>query len=326
MYKLLQRSGSTVEHNQRINRRQIKIIVNGREQTVRRYELNKQYFTQHSEDEELHSSERQSNYVKKRPNKRKKSRGKHRVTKKATFRNLKPIWLSALSAIVIGSTFGLSMLSMFAGEDSIIENAEGKSEINSDDSSTKTEKELDLRVQVIQAGAFETKESAEAAAEQIRAKGLPVIIDNDEKHFRLYIGIGLNKEHLQAMMNEIEEKGVETYVKDIDIIAQDDLTKEEDRLYEGTQLLQAYIMDSERIFNKQKIEEQKKLSDKLATWKKDFDTKAVDDETKLAFAQSLLDADGAIKAFLNNDDQDQLWEAEKHLLQAFLLYKQIVSS
>lgn len=315
-----------MEHNQRINRRQIKVIVNGREQTVRRYEWNKHYFTQHRENNESHASERQFNY-KKLLNKRKKSKGKHRIPKKNNLKNLKPIWLSALSAIVIGSTFGLSMLSMFAGEDSIIENAEGKSEASSHANSTQTEKELDLNVHVVQAGAFETKEASEAAAEQIRAKGFPVIIDDDGKHFRLYIGVGLNKEHLQAMMNEFAEKGVETYVKNINIKATDDLSKEEkDHLYEGIQLFQAYMMDSERIFNKQKLEKQETLSEKLVTWKKDFDTKAKDKEEKLAFAQSLQEADEAIKAYINNEEQAQLWKAEKHLLQAFLLYKRIVSS
>lgn len=287
--------------------RQIKIIVNGKER-----EASKRNVVVNN-DEPIMVKQRLSS-----PLKPKKRKYRH-FNKK-----LKQVWVSALVALGIGATFGLIMLSLFTGEHSIIDKAEGK--VTNNAAKVSDETTLELSVSLIQGGAYQTLQSASNIKDQIIKDGYAAIVDENEEPYRLYMGIGTKKEHLQTLISEYETYGQETYVKRIDIVPNEKFTDEEKQLLaEGKDLLLAFIMDTERLLNGQSIQDREVLSKKLLAWKSEIESKWSENEEVINFVHALQETDRAIQAYIDEKKAKQLWTMENSLLHAFLFYKNIVS-
>lgn len=287
--------------------RQIKIIVNGKER-----EASKRNVVVNN-DEPIMVKQRLSS-----PLKPKKHKYRH-FNKK-----LKQVWVSALVALGIGATFGLIMLSLFTGEHSIIDKAEGK--VTNNAAKVSDETTLELSVSLIQGGAYQTLQSASNIKDQIIKDGYAAIVDENEEPYRLYMGIGTKKEHLQTLISEYETYGQETYVKRIDIVPNEKFTDEEKQLLaEGKDLLLAFIMDTERLLNGQSIQDREVLSKKLLAWKSEIESKWSENEEVINFVHALQETDRAIQAYIDEKKAKQLWTMENSLLHAFLFYKNIVS-
>src|SRR5690606_338668 len=117
--------------------RRIKIIVNGKER-----EASERYIVQKAYREEPFFTEQ-------RPSSPPKLKQRYQ-------RKFKQMWISALIALGIGAAFGLIMLSLFTGEHSIIEQAQGKGTDNDVEASEAMD--VNLSVSIIQGGAFQTLE------------------------------------------------------------------------------------------------------------------------------------------------------------------------
>lgn len=302
----------------------IRIIVNGKERNASRLAQNSYTHLKHIKSDTDYSFEEQKKRLPSNDFKKKRKQKSH-VTKKASNAALKRVWISALSALCIGSTFGFFMLSIFTSEQSAIENVQGKESEIEQTAPASEDQELSLTVSVIQGGAFETAESANTAKEGFVQDGYAAIVDKEEKPYRLYIGIGTKKEHLNKLISDYDSYGQETYVKEIVVTPNEDISKEDKQtLFEGKQLLLAFMMDTERLFNGQEIKDRELLTEKLTNWRTGVE-ESQDDKGKHDFASSLQKTDQAIQDYMNDNSMEKLWEAENHILQAFMLYKQIVS-
>lgn len=237
---------------------------------------------------------------------------------------LKQVWISAFFALGIGLTFGLIMLSLFTGEHSTIEQAKGK--VTDNEVKTAQETDFDLTVSIIQGGAFQTLKSAHKIKDQILKDGYAAIVDETEQPYRLYMGIGTKKEHLQTLLSEYDAYGQETYVKNLDIIPSETLTETEKQLLvEGKDLLLAFIMDTERLLNGQSINDRELLTKKMLAWKSKVEREWKGSEKINDFVHALQETDRAIQAYIDDKKAKQLWAMENNVLQAFLLYKHFVN-
>lgn len=238
--------------------------------------------------------------------------------------NFKQVWISAFFALGIGLTFGLIMLSLFTGEHSIVEQAQGK--VTDNDLQTSEDADLNFTVTIIQGGAFQTLESANSIKDQILKDGYAAIVDETEKPYRLYMGIGTKKEHLQTILSEFDSYGQDTYVKNLDIIPSETLTESDKQLLvEGKDLLLAFIMDTERLLNGQSIDDRELLTKKMLAWKSKVEREWSGSEKINDFIHALQETDRAIQAYIDNKKAKQLWTMENTVLQAFLLYKKLVN-
>lgn len=285
--------------------RRIKIVVNGKQR-----EASERYVVQKAYREEPFFTEQ-------RPSSPPKLKQRYQ-------RKFKQMWISALIALGIGAAFGLIMLSLFTGEHSIIEQAQGKGTDNDVEASEAMD--VNLSVSIIQGGAFQTLESANNIKNQILKDGYAAVVDETEQPYRLYLGIGTKKDHLQKLLSEYETNGQETYVKTLDIIPSETLTETEKQLLvEGKDLLLAFIMDTERLLNGQNINDREMLTKKLLAWKSKVENEWNGNETISEFVQALQEADRSIQAYIDEKKEKQLWTMENNVLHAFLLYKNLVS-
>lgn len=240
-------------------------------------------------------------------------------------KKLNQVWISAIFALGIGLTFGLIMLTLFTGEHSIIEQAQGKEKDN--DLQKSEEADLNFAVTIIQGGAFQTSETANKIKDKILKDGYAAIVDKTEKPYRLYLGIGTKKEHLQTLLSEYDSYGQETYVKNLDIIPSETLTDTEKQLLvEGKDLLLAFIMDTERLLNGQNIDNRELLTKKMLAWKSKVENEWNGSEKIKDFVHILQETDRAIQAYMDDNKEKQLWTMENNVLQAFMLYKNLVNA
>lgn len=254
--------------------------------------------------------------------KKKKKKKQRFFPKKRSSPVLKQVWASALTALGIGAAFGFLMLSMFTGEQSVIDNAQGKETEAGETAAASVEDSLEIAVSLIQGGAFKTIESANQAKDAFIQDGYAAVVDESEQPYRLYIGIGTKKDHLQTLISEYESSGKDIYVKKYEALANESMPEEEKQLLiEGKQLLLAFIMDTERLFNDQDIKDRAALSKKLAEWKAEIEQK---DREIAEFAHQLQQTDDAIQSYLNENEKKHFWEAEQFIMEAFLLYQKMV--
>ncbi|PWA10706.1 hypothetical protein DCC39_10460 [Pueribacillus theae] len=302
--------------------RQITIVINGKEQ-IERIEDTEHHHNRFIEEvtpEQSYPIENSQTPVSK------KKRKWLRESKKK-LAPIKKVWLSAVTALFIGSTFGMLMLMMFTGENSGIENVEGqamKPELRTAASPTSASN-LNLKLYVIQGGAFETKGSAEKFSNALIKKGYAAVIDETEKPFRMYIAIGTSDGKIEALAAEFEKIDQETYTKEIEALSSAEFDKEKTVQFieEGKQLLIDLIKNKEALFDGQlKGSSQKKTTEKLKKWKEKWERANKDDITS-GFADELLQADEAITAALNENKKTG-WKAEQHLITAFIEYRKIV--
>lgn len=314
------------------NDKKITIVINGKERDVHhRYassdneniiDTNDWYVEHQVKHPRFRDHRLRRSYFKK--NTQKKS---SRFPKKRNNTVIKQVWVSALTALGIGATFGFLMLALFTGEESVLDNAQGKeAQVNEVASLPVEEETLELAISLIQGGAFETIESANQAKEHFINGGYAAVVDETEQPYRLYIGLGTNKAHLQPLISAYEADGEDTYVKDLSVIPREEITEEEiQTLIEGKHLLLAFMMDIKRLFNEQAIEDHDTLSEKLFEWKAELEHKEDVNQKQIDFAHTLQQTDGAIQAYVDEKRREHLWEAEQFILEAFLLYKKIIS-
>mgnify|MGYP001228263577 CR=1 FL=1 len=303
------------------NEKKIIVVINGKEREIQYWNDASTYDNQQEsydpipdkiQNRSLHSF------------KKKRKKKSPVIAKKRKHIRVKQICISALSALGIGATFGFIMLTMFTGEQSIIDHAQGKeTETTEVETSMTGEENLEIEVSVIQGGAFESMESATKAKETIQAAGYAAVVDDSEEPYRLYIGIGTKKEHLHPLISEYAANGDDIYAKELTIHPRGEM-EEHELLIEGKQLLLAFMMDTERLFNEQTIDDRDTLSAKLSEWKAEVEREANENEAILDFAQSLQKTDDAIQTYLEKNHAEELWEAEQWMMEAFIRYKQII--
>ncbi|MBU5593602.1 SPOR domain-containing protein [Amphibacillus sp. MSJ-3] len=131
------------------------------------------------------------------------------------------IFLTGLSAILIGTGFGLLLLFIFSYDEdtSVMEQAKShpvKEETPSDLSSqANPEVELgDLSGYVIQAGAFQSMEQAELSQEILTSQGYPTVIWSTDTDYRVFLAIYQSEEEAKQMGIELADKGLDVYVRE----------------------------------------------------------------------------------------------------------------
>ncbi|MBM6619750.1 hypothetical protein [Bacillus suaedaesalsae] len=141
---------------------------------------------------------------------------------------LKTLLLSIVSALVVGTCFGMVVLRMFTGEtipvatnqtEQVEKATPGKGSENDGKGAGEVNKESftapSLDVFLVQGGAFSSETQATPIMEELKNKGFAsTSMSIDGNHF-LFIGIGFTKEIGTAISKPYNEQGQDTYVKSI---------------------------------------------------------------------------------------------------------------
>jgi stage II sporulation protein B len=138
-------------------------------------------------------------------------------------KRIKSAVFSIVMAIIVGTSFGFIVLNVIAKQKAdspqTLETAlpmpvESKTSTNSATKSISEVTVSPFTVSVIQAGVFTDREAAAAYAQQLKSSSIPVIAVG-EKPVALFIGVGNDKQQLQAMNELYQQKTQSTYVKSL---------------------------------------------------------------------------------------------------------------
>lgn len=203
-----------------MDRKKNKMTVNKKRKKLRIDDLNfkrkkdEQAATLESSNKPLGTLKRISNYTK--------------VSKIGQNKNvLKPVMLAVISALVIGSFFGVILLRMFVTMDGTSElsmntnpaavitdePAEDNNEAASEQDSHSVEL-APISAFVLQAGIFSEVENAEAAAVNYEKADIPAMIWERDDQFFLFAGIANSAENAAQTADELQTEDLELYSKE----------------------------------------------------------------------------------------------------------------
>ncbi|GAB4073291.1 stage II sporulation protein SpoIIB [Barrientosiimonas marina] len=148
-------------------------------------------------------------------------------TRNSKVKDLKPFFLAAFSAIVIGSLLGFFLLNMFvdinadmnghesnrpsaAGAD---EKGDGTAQADSEGQGTTGSSVQPESAFVLQAGKFSDQSNARSKADAYRAAGYPGVVWEKDGFFFVLSGIAGSAQKTEKMASELDDNDMTVYVK-----------------------------------------------------------------------------------------------------------------
>lgn len=133
---------------------------------------------------------------------------------------IKPILVSVIAAVIIGSILGFIMLNMIAGIDDRASNSGGQQASagvdTNDKERTKTDsgKQSVMSAYVLQGGVFAEKENADEWAKKFKEAGLPSVIWEKDSEFYLFAGIADSKEQAKEQAESLQAQELDVFAKE----------------------------------------------------------------------------------------------------------------
>ncbi|AXF55789.1 hypothetical protein [Salicibibacter kimchii] len=160
---------------------------------------------------------------------KKKKPGVNVSRKRGSFKRL-TIPVTIAGALIVGLIFGLSLLHLatnfsLTSDAGTAEDAPGNQTGSiAVDEDEETEQ---LQLDIVQVGAFSTNDAGQEMQEVFSEAGFPALLHEDEEMIYLYAGITAQGEADSEVIPEINEEGLEGYVKTLSVPAPTEGTDEE---------------------------------------------------------------------------------------------------
>ncbi len=231
-------------------------------------------------------------------------------------------WLLPLAgAIVIGTLLGIMILSLLAPNDLPVElKAAGKGDKSADEAGAGTGVIPSYSAQVIQGGAFSTKETAAEFEKNLHEKGYPaVVMPGSDKAF-LFIGIA-EGEDVDAIAETYKQTGQDVYTKAFSVDEQPIGDKKLKQYYEkGLSVHEKLVaLTGSALAGKAEPgSENDDLEQAYEEWSK-FEQS---DKTAKAFGVKLNAAFASYQKWSSAGKDSNLWDAQQALLDGLVIYKE----
>ncbi|WP_440895996.1 SPOR domain-containing protein [Amphibacillus sp. Q70] len=132
------------------------------------------------------------------------------------------IVLTALSAVLIGTSFGLLLLFIFSHDEDVPVTEQPNKNTTAEDSSsdaaaTEDNQKIELNAlsgYVIQAGVFESLEQAELTRETLVTQGHPSIVWETETDYRVFLAAYQSEGEAKQAGEQLAESGLEVYARE----------------------------------------------------------------------------------------------------------------
>ncbi|WP_142669842.1 hypothetical protein [Alteribacter lacisalsi] len=282
------------------------------------------------------------------PVKRKKNRPSRRTFTFPDFQLPGRMLAVIMSAIIVGTGFGLMMYTLFTTSESDYASsasppaaeAAGGAEAaaqqvtavvpaGSVTDETFTGGIPSLTVHVVQGGAFSTAEKGNEAVRSMRAEGYPAVLTESSDPRFLFIGIAPNKGTGDELASVYTNAGYDTYTKVYSVAGKDSPVAEDTAayLYAGTQLMDellgygaALTLDSSGV----SAGDLNALADEWYTWKAQLDHLSEESSAVQEAAALWTAKTGEAVEQLQHDDVTG-WDLQHRLLESVLLYEGLVN-
>ena len=234
--------------------------------------------------------------------------------------------IASVSAIIVGISLGITMLTLFTGTDEQAASAEimGASAAVSD------VRLSDMRVEFVQGGAFSTYEKGKEMATAFQDRGQAGILASNTENYYLFIGLGTNREGADKISLLYQQDGHETYVKTHAVAGVEYLVDKKVSAFinQGValheQLTQATVMGL--TSSATSIEKLVEETNKWYTNQIVIDQVEGAEKGKMAeFAIHVHKASEFLNQYRESNSSTSLWKAQQKLLEAVIAYEQLVN-
>ena len=252
-------------------------------------------------------------------------------TKKKNGRPLGTILISAIFAILIGTTIGVVMLKLVIASPSnktvvpepieVTENPVETDTKTTEGKSTSSAVISQLTAYVIQGGVFSSETGADETSASLTAKNVPTqSIEIDGKYF-LFLGVADSIEGAKALGAQYKENGIEdVFAKPLllDEKKFTDITAKEKTFLKAVPAIYQTLSltTSTALVTKELSEDESKILSDIETSLKS----SVKNEKIKGLKAELVSANEKVKSFQESKDEKNLSDAQQHLLNFMSLY------
>ncbi|MGM0867559.1 MAG: hypothetical protein ACQEWF_23185 [Bacillota bacterium] len=242
---------------------------------------------------------------------------------------IKTMLLSIISALVVGTIFGLGVLYFIDGsntEQAVITKQPGLSlgtkkegigekSSNEDGKLTTTFNVPALNVFVVQGGVYTTEAAATQLEEQMKAKGLAATIVNDVGKFYVFTGIASSDQVGEAIRTSYETLIENPFVKEI--VTEEINVKGTTSLLEARQLFDQLVSYSSVLFHSQSNSAE---WDEIKKTLNQIDNKEAN-STESSYIQSVIEAYSSVEKYKSSNTSEDFFTSQQSLLNSFQLYQ-----
>ncbi len=265
------------------------------------------------------------------PFKRKKKKGSRQ---KFSLQSL-PVGLiaAAVSAIIVGISFGVMVLTIFTGDatsttESTPVNANGTIDILAGQGTSSSIP--DLSVSIVQGGAFSTHEKGQETVQTIRDAGFAAAITTNSQPYFLFIGLGQDRDAAAQISQLYQQQGQETYIKSFAVLSNDAKVENEQLvsfLQEGVNIFYTALQLSVKGIAAGELTEAEitNLVSSQQGWSGNLgsviDTLSAEQEQSMTtFTNSLTESANYLEQYNEEKGVSLLWKVQNSLLQGLLAY------
>lgn len=242
-----------------------------------------------------------------------------------------------LSAIIVGTSFGIMMLTIFTGDNEETLNTpspEVQAPPVADVPAVVTEGAIPtLAVEIVQGGAFSLVAKGNETAQVIRDNGFAAALSNTTDPVYIFIGVGLDREQAGIISEKYQTNGQEVYLKPYAVAAGKSAATENQALFlqSGVEIFQQLTLlsvnafaDGGSLLTTETISELTKAQQKFAAISEPFAVNEQQQLLAIAFKGSLSSAYQQLQNYEATKDQASLWQVQQFLLNSLIAYEELI--
>lgn len=242
-----------------------------------------------------------------------------------------------ISAIVVGVSLGLMILTFFTGTSTPVADANpGTADAVPAASEAGGQFPL-LTLEIVQGGAFEEQATGQEVVSNLQEQGLAATLTEVTEPIYMFIGAGGDRAQANKISSLYEEYGQDTYVKTYRVDGQAVTGQEEEAVVWFANAISHYkellqltvdgfgggsLLTTERMEQLEQTTESLQADRDRAFMNLD---QPVQDEA-LALGDNLVKAGEKLSAYVASDENSELWNSQQALLDALVNYEKIVAA
>ncbi|MDG5786856.1 hypothetical protein QA612_05075 [Evansella sp. AB-P1] len=247
------------------------------------------------------------------------------------------LFLSIVSAILVGAAFGLFLLHIFTTGDTV-------SIVNGNNSSNQVggvvneEEDSDeyvipsLNLHVIQGGAFSTTEKGDEIVSSFHSNGYPALLtekNESNELMYLFIGISSHRDNAEKIASYYEEEDYGTYVKAYDVFGYGETIPEEwfTFLDNGVKWMEeAAYLSSNDVLEVQSTEgDRESIVATAIDWRSSLEQMETSENDELyAMGQTWIEQGLEVLNHFESYSTEEAWSIQDRLLNMMMMYEGIV--
>ncbi|WNF35917.1 hypothetical protein RJD24_15880 [Bacillaceae bacterium IKA-2] len=240
-----------------------------------------------------------------------------------------------ISAIIVGTSFGLMMLTIFTGDNAETVSSVQVKPVTSAPAIIDERGIPTLAVEIIQGGAYTLVAKGHETAEMIKDRGFAAALSNTTDPIYLFIGVGLDREQATVISGKYQANGQEVYMKPYAVAASGTVATEDQALFlqSGVELYQQItllsvnaIANGGSLLTTETVAELEVTQQNFQAMNESFIENEQQQLLADGFQGALASAYQQLQNFTTTEDQASVWQVQQFLLNSLIAYEELINS